>query len=144
MSLRYLLDTNVLSEPAKPKPNSAVVARLRAEEGRVAMAAAVWNELLFGLFRLPESKRRLTLESYVRGVLEPSIPVLPYDARAAEWHAIERARLQALGKAPAYVDGSIAAVAHTNQLVLVTRNVRNYEDFLDLTIEDWANRAESS
>jgi tRNA(fMet)-specific endonuclease VapC len=137
MTLRYLLDTNVLSEPAKPRPNSAVVGRLRTEQGRIAMAAQVWNELIFGVQRLPISKRRLTLETYVRRVLEPTIPILPYDARAAEWHALERARLTSVGKTPAYVDGSIAAVAHTNQLILVTRNVSNYEDFQDLRLEDW-------
>ena len=138
MSLQYLLDTNVLSEPAKPKPNSGLVERLRAERGRVAMAAAVWNELIFGLRRLPESKRRQTLERYIRDVLEPTVPVLPYDARAAEWHAIERARLGAAGRTPAYVDGSIAAVAHTNRLILVTHNLSNYLDFEGIELEDWA------
>ena len=102
------------------------------------MAAAVWNELIFGLWRLPESRRRRTLERYIRGVLEPTVPVLPYDARAAEWHAMERARLGAVGRTPAYVDGSIAAVAHTNHLILVTHNVSNYEDFEGLELEDWA------
>ncbi len=102
------------------------------------MAAAVWNELIFGLRRLPESKRRQTLERYIRDVLEPTVPVLPYDARAAEWHAIERARLGAAGRTPAYVDGSIAAVAHTNRLILVTHNLSNYLDFEGIELEDWA------
>ena len=137
MSLQYLLDTNVLSEPAKPKPNSGLVERLRAERGRVAMPAAVWNELIVGLRRLPESKRRHTLERYIRDVLEPTVPVLPYDGRAAEWHAVERARLGAVGRTPSYVDGSIAAVAHTNQLILVTHNLPNYEEFEGLELEDW-------
>ncbi len=137
VSLRYLLDTNVLSEPVKPRPNSTLVARLQKEQGRLATAAPVWNELVFGVTRLPPSARRHTLEAYIRGVLEPAIPILPYDARAAEWHALERARLASLGRTPAYVDGSIAAVAKTNQLILVTRNVSHYQGFRDLAIEDW-------
>jgi tRNA(fMet)-specific endonuclease VapC len=140
MSLRYLLDTNVLSEPAKPRPDPAVVSRLKREQGHIAMAAPVWNELIYGVYRLPASKRRLTLEAYLRGVLEPTIPVVPYEAHAAEWHALERARLTSAGKTPAYVDGSIAAIAHTNQLVLVTRNVRNYQWFQELTVEDWTRK----
>ena len=98
MSLRYVLDTNILSEPVKPKPNAKVVTRLQKEQGRVAMAAPVWNELLFGVHRLPPSKRRTTLETFLRAVLEPALPILPYDARAAEWHALERARLTGLGQ----------------------------------------------
>lgn len=139
MSLRYLLDTNVLSEPAKPRPDPAVVARLNSEHGRIAMGAPVWNELIYGVYRLPVSRRRLTLEAYVRGVLEPTIPILPYDARAAEWHALERARLTSIGRTPAYVDGSIAAIAHANQLILVTRNLSNYQAFSELSIEDWTH-----
>lgn len=143
MSLRYLLDTNVLSEPAKPQPNEAIAARFRAEQGRVAMAAPVWSELIYGVYRLPASKRRRTLENYVRRVLGAGVPVLPYDTRAAEWHARERARLTSIGRTPAYVDSSIAAVAMTNGLILVTRNVSNYEEFQDLTVEDWSQTQET-
>jgi len=96
---------------------------------------------IFGLRRLPESKRRHTLERYIRDVLEPTVPVLPYDARAAEWHAVERARLGAVGRTPSYVDGSIAAVSHTNQLILVTHNLSNYEDFEGLELEDWSRNS---
>jgi len=110
---------------------------LKSEQERIATAAPVWNELIYGVYRLPVSNRRLTLEAYLRGVLEPTIRVLPYDAQAAEWHALERARLASVGKTPAYVDGSIAAVAHTNQLILVTRNMSDYQWFQELSIEDW-------
>jgi tRNA(fMet)-specific endonuclease VapC len=137
MTLRYLVDTNVLSEPAKPKPAASVVARFRREQDRMAMAAAVWNELVYGVQRLPASSRRRTLETYVRHVLAPAIPVLPYDANAAEWHAHERARLESIGQTPAYVDSTIAAVASTRGLTLVTRNTSNFEYFQDLTVENW-------
>ena len=92
MTVRFLLDTNALSEPAKPKPNPRVMARFRSETGRIAMAAPVWNELIYGCERLPASKRRRNLERYLRTVLTPAIPILAYDAVAAEWHGTERAR----------------------------------------------------
>lgn len=63
--------------------------------------------------------------------------VLPYDGEAARWHARERARLERLGLTPAFVDGQIAAVAAVRGLVLVTRNVRQFEAFTDLRIENW-------
>jgi tRNA(fMet)-specific endonuclease VapC len=139
MSLCYLLDTNVLSEPARPSPHIGVMTHLERAHGEVATAAPVWNELLYGCFRLPASKRRQTLERFLYEVLAPAVPVLPYDERAAEWHAVERARLGTVGKTPAFVDGQIAAVARVRGLVLVTRNVADYTDFDGIAIEDWAS-----
>jgi tRNA(fMet)-specific endonuclease VapC len=137
LSLAYLLDTNVLSEPAKPSPNRGVQQRLIENEGAVATASLVWHELLFGCYRLPASHRRTALERYLQDVIAPHVPVLGYDDAAAAWHASERARLTGDGNPPAFVDGQIAAIARVNALVLVTANVRHYECFEGLTIEDW-------
>ena len=63
--------------------------------------------------------------------------VLPYDNAAAEWHARERARLEKRGERPSFVDGQIAAIAVTQSLVLVTRNVRDFDRFEDLELENW-------
>jgi tRNA(fMet)-specific endonuclease VapC len=138
LTLLYLLDTNVLSEPVKPMPNLGVMRLLEAHRAEIATAAPVWNELLFGCFRLPASKRRTVLEEYLRETLAPSLAVLPYDGAAAERHAAERARLSLLGRTPPFIDGQIAAVAQTCGLTLVTRNVSDYEPFEDLRIENWA------
>lgn len=136
--MRYLLDTNVLSEPVKPTPNAVILRQWREKADRICTAAPVWNELLYGCYRLPVSKRREKIERYLREILEPSLLILPYDARAAEWHAAERARLGGLGRTPPFRDGLIAAVARSQDLVLVTRNVRDFEEFEGLGIEDWA------
>jgi tRNA(fMet)-specific endonuclease VapC len=63
--------------------------------------------------------------------------ILPYDERAAEWHAKERARLTVLGQIPSFVDGQIAAVAKVNGLILVTRNTPDFEKFSGLKLENW-------
>jgi tRNA(fMet)-specific endonuclease VapC len=63
--------------------------------------------------------------------------ILPYDERAAEWHAKERARLTALGQIASFVDGQIAAVARVNGLILVTRNTPDFEKFSGLKLENW-------
>jgi tRNA(fMet)-specific endonuclease VapC len=137
VSLRYLLDTNVLSEPVRPQPNTHVLERLAKRRELVCTAAPVWHELAYGCRRLPESKRRRELTQYIEQVLAPTLVVLPYDAAAAAWHAGERARLTALGKTPAFVDGQIAAVAKVNDLVLVTANVKDFDKFEALPFEDW-------
>lgn len=137
MTLRYLLDTNVISAPLRPQPDVRVLAHLRQHQDVIAIAAVVWHELVYGAARLPPSARRTGIESYLHQVVAPSLSMLPYDERAAEWHAHERARLVQLGRTPPFVDGQIAAIAQTNQLILVTFNSADYADFSGLVVEDW-------
>ena len=137
MSARYLLDTNVLSEPLRPTPQLKVIERLRRHQDELATASIVWHELWFGCQRLPDSAKRQAIEDYLAHVIAPTLPILPYDERAAEWHAVERARLTRVGKTPAFADGQIAAIARTNDLILVTFNRADYSDFQDLILEDW-------
>ena len=135
--IRYLLDANVLSEPVKPRPNHNVVERIGVHSGEIAMAAPVWSELLFGCFRLPESMPRRIIEDYLLNTVQTTVTILPFDQRAAEWHASERARLGGIGLTPPFVDSQIAAVAFVNDLTLVTANTADFSNFDDLRIEDW-------
>ncbi len=138
MSLKYLLDTNVASEPLRPHPAPAVLRRLRSHEGETAIPSIVWHELWFGCVRLPRSRRRAAIERYLEEVISASFPILDYDSTAAEWHARERARLGAAGKTPPFIDGQIAAIAQVNDLVLVTSNRSDFRGFKGLRVEKWA------
>ena len=137
MTPRFLLDTNIVSEPLRPAPDPAILTNLREHQSEVAIAAIVWHELWFGCLRLPPSAKREAIEHYLRRVVGPTIPILAYDGRAAEWHSAERARLTSLGRTPAFADGQIAATARTNNLVLVTRNMDDFALFEGLQITPW-------
>ncbi|MGA9381259.1 MAG: type II toxin-antitoxin system VapC family toxin [Phormidium sp.] len=137
MSLVFLLDSNIISEPLRPIPNANVIEMLQRHKDEIALATIVWHELIFGCNRLPESKKRQMIENYLRELEETKIPLLPYDANAAKWHAKERARLVTIGKTPSFADGQIAAIAKVNNLILVTNNVSDYADFLELQVENW-------
>lgn len=136
MTPRYLLDTNILSNPARPKPDERVLARLEQHSDRLATASIVWHELYFGLQRLPPSRRRRIIEGYLRDTVT-RVAILPYDSAAAQWHAAERARLVSAGLTPPYADGQIAAIARVNGLVLVTDNEADFCHFRDLEVENW-------
>ena len=85
---------------------------------------------------MADGARKRHLLRYLEQALRP-LAVLPYDGKAALWHAEERARLTAQGRTPPYVDGQIAAIAKTNDLTLVTRNTSDFVHFADLRVENW-------
>ncbi|MDE0050881.1 MAG: type II toxin-antitoxin system VapC family toxin [Rhodospirillales bacterium] len=137
MALRYLLDTNAVSEPLRPHPAGGIMHRLRQHDGEIAIPSPVWHELRFGCSRLPPSRRRDAVERYIETVVLQSFPVLDYDLEAADWHARERARLVAAGKTPPFVDGQIAAIARVNDLTLVTSNLDDFREFGELKVQSW-------
>lgn len=135
--MKYLLDTNILSEAIKITPNRSVLNMLERHRNEIVTAAPVWHELQYGCFRLPISRKRKIIESYLNDLLERHIIILPYERRAAEWHAGERSRLSSKGRTPSFVDGQIAAIANVNKLILVTRNISDFEFFSGLTVVNW-------
>jgi tRNA(fMet)-specific endonuclease VapC len=140
VSVRYLLDTSVVSSPISKVPSQEIIRRLDAHGHECGIGAPVWHELIYGCQRLPQGKRRDALETYLQDVVLTSFPILSYDESAAAWHGHERARLDGLGKPAPYTDGQIAAIAGANDLILVTVNVKDFSRFKDLKVENWSKR----
>lgn len=135
--ISYLLDSNILSEPARLKPDDKVLQQLAEHDGEYATAAIVWHELLYGCELLAASKRKTQLQSYLAMLLANGLTVLPFNQVAADWYAKERARLKRQGLTCAYADGEIAAIAVTQQLTLVTRNIQDFGNFQNLSLQNW-------
>jgi len=135
--ISYLLDSNILSELARLKPDDKVLQQFAEHDGEYATAAVVWHELVYGCELLAASKRKTQLQSYLALLLANGLTVLPFDQAAADWYAKERARLKRQGLTCAYADGEIAAIAATQQLTLVTRNSQGFENFQNLDLQNW-------
>ena len=140
VGIRFLLDTNVLAEPMRRIPNPQVVEQLRLHVTAAAVPSLGWHEMVFGCERLREGRRRAALEVYLEHGVASVFPILPYDQRAADWHARERARLMTAGLSPPFVDSQIAAIAAVNDLVLVTANIRDFANFESLKVVDWSGK----
>jgi tRNA(fMet)-specific endonuclease VapC len=132
----FLLDTNVFSEALRPQPRQHILQKITRHEYEIAIASVVWHELLYGIERLPPSRRRVSGERYLNEIAT-TMPMINYDRAAAEWHARERARLVARGQTPPILDGQIAAIAAVNRLVVVTFNLDHFNRFEGLRIESW-------
>ena len=133
----FLLDTNALSEPIRPKPDAKFMRKLRGNASQSAISSITWHEAVFGMEKLPPGKRRDAVRAYLYDTVVPTTLVLPYDARAAEVHGKERARLERLGRPPTFADAQIAAIAIVNRLILVTANVKDFARFEGLAVESW-------
>lgn len=132
--MRYLLDTNVLSELVRTQPNRGVLRRVAQHSGELVLAAPGWQESLFGL-RTCKTPARIQRLSVFLSSVQLTMPILPYDQAAADWHAAQRAARKQ--RDPSWeTDAWIAAVAGANGLTLVTRNRKDF-DFPGLRVENW-------
>ncbi|MFO7629208.1 MAG: type II toxin-antitoxin system VapC family toxin [Prochlorococcaceae cyanobacterium] len=132
-----LLDTNVLSEPLRERPDPAVMEQLACCTHEFHTASVVIHEMSYGIQRLPGGRRQQRLQSYLQSMLTGGLIVLPYDSKAALWHGEQRARQESQGLRLPFVDGQIAAIAATQDLVLVTRNTRDFEGYVGLKLLNW-------
>jgi predicted nucleic acid-binding protein len=83
------------------------------------------------------ARRRKELLAFLDGLLEEGVDLLPYDLKASDIHARDRAALTAKGVAPPYVDAQIAAIAMAHDAAVATRNVDDFRRFPGLRVENW-------
>lgn len=81
--MRYLLDTNIISELIKSEPNESVLNSVELHRRESVTGAPVWHELRFGCLRLSESRKRKMIELFLSDVIEKYMSILPYDEQAA-------------------------------------------------------------
>jgi hypothetical protein len=136
----YLLDTNVVSEWTKPRPNPGVVEWLaQVTEDEVFLSVVTFAELRHGIERLPAGRRRRRLDEWLRGELALRFEgriVLIDGAIADEWGRLV-ARQEARGRPIAAMDGLIAATAQVHALTLVTRNATDFRVSVKTVLNPW-------
>lgn len=139
-----VLDTNVVSEPLKPHPAPAVLAWLDRQAVETLYLTAVnVAELLDGVERLPDGKRKAALDAALRERVLPLFEgrILPFDLGAAEAFARLHARARAAGRGVSVADAYIAAIAHTHSCQVATRDGALFEALGVRTIDPWAAAA---
>jgi len=140
MNKLYLLDTNIISELTKSVQNQSVVNKLIENQSLSALSTLTWAEVMFGIKRLPEGKRKNILFDYYVNTVQKAYAFFDFDIHAAAIYSDIKARLESLGKLPPELDLQIASIAIANNLILVTRNVQDFTQIAEnsaLMIEDW-------
>ena len=128
--MSYLLDTNAISEWARPRPDPGVVRWLdEVDEDRAYLSVITLGELRKGVDRLADGRRRERLDHWLTSQLPDRFGgrMLPVDAAVAdEWGRL-LARAEAAGTTIAGIDALIAATASVHELRVVTRNVGHFQ-----------------
>jgi toxin FitB len=136
----FLLDTNLISEWMKPRPNPGVVAWLAdVDEDRTFLSVVTLTELRYGIERLATGNRRQRLEDWLQEELPLRFEgrLLPIDSGVADACGRFVAHSEALGHRMEVMDAFIAATAATHRLTLVTRDVSHFQPVLRNVLNPW-------
>jgi predicted nucleic acid-binding protein len=122
-----VLDTNVVSELARPTPDATVVSWVDAQV-ELAIAATALAELRFGVARLPEGRRKTALEAAIDQFVADDLGgmVLPFDAACAGAYGLIVAGRERTGRPIGIADAQIAATCMVHEAALATRNLRDF------------------
>lgn len=132
----FLLDTNIVSETVKLKPEPRVLKWLeRQSPSELFLASLTIGELVRGAFKVKEKARRERFTKWIEEDLSQQFEnrILAFDHVAARVWGQLMGEGDRKGKTPSAADTQIAAIAIDRDLTLVTRNVRDFEHF-DLDI----------
>ena len=138
--MSYLLDTDVVSEWVKPRPDPGVVAWFAdVDEDQLKLSVGTIAELRYGIALLPHSARRDRLDRWLREDLQVRFAnrILPIDSVIALTWVDVRAERQKIGRPISAMDALIAATAKAHGLALVTRNVSDFDGSLNAVINPW-------
>jgi predicted nucleic acid-binding protein len=132
-----ILDTNVISELTRPAPDPGVISWLDSlPDGETAITAITAAELLYGVRRLPDGRRKIDLSEAVHALIDTDFRnrVEPFDLLAADQYAdVVTGRARA-GHPIGTADAQIAAICRVRKATLATRNTADFTGTdIDLT-----------
>jgi toxin FitB len=138
--MSFLLDTNVVSEWMKPRPNPGLIAWLEeVDEDRVFLSVVTLAELRYGIERLAAGKRRKQLDEWLRNELPQRFNgrILNIDSTVAAVCGEVLAQREAAGRPAEARDAFIAATAEVHHLALVTRDSSDFEPTMRVIVNPW-------
>jgi len=138
----FLLDTNVVSEWLKPRPNAGVVSWLAAvDEDETFLSVVTITELRYGIERMPRGARKERIDDWLQQELLARFEgrVLPVDLAIADECGRLVARSEARGRPIEPRDAFIAATSEVYGMTLVTRNTSHFQPAVKSLFAPWTH-----
>jgi predicted nucleic acid-binding protein len=140
--MRQLLDTNVLSEVTKPRPDDGVLKWLHGlDEDRTFISIVSIAEIRRGVALMDPGRKRDALDEWLTHDLPQRFEnrIIPVEAPVALAWGDLMALAKRSGRGLATMDGLIAATAVAHQLTLATRSTKDFEGFGIDIIDPWVD-----
>lgn len=132
----YLLDTNIVSEPTQKKKNQNVMKHLKKEGAFCAVSSITIAEIWKGVEHAKGEKQKI-LEKFFYNEVCVLYKEIPFDHDSAIIYGSLFEQMESIGKPKPTLDLLIAAIAIANNMVLVTRNTKDFADIPNLKLENW-------
>jgi predicted nucleic acid-binding protein len=130
-----VLDTNVVSELIRPRPDARVLAWVDGQQARsLTITAVTAAELRYGVARMSKGRRRTNLEADIDALITRDFAdrVLPFGVDASGAFGAIVVNREAIGQPITTADAQLAAICRTTGATLATRNIA---DFIDTGVE---------
>jgi toxin FitB len=141
--VKWLLDTNVISETVRKRPHRNIIDWIAAERPEdLAISIVTLSELLDGVATDRNETRRHKLTAWVEIEVSDRFRdrTLPLTSNVLiDWLRLGR-RLRAGGRSREAADLLIAATARVHKLTLVTRNIRDFADTGVVVYDPWTGK----
>ena len=134
--MRYLLDTDTLSDLMRRRPSAALLAHIQAvPSDEQVTSSIVIAEMFRGAYRHPSRSEQLL--DQIRNIVLTNFEVLRFDEQVADNYGRITAYLESRGTPIGIGDTMIAATALAHDLVMVAGNVRHHSRVPGLQVENW-------
>jgi len=133
----YLFDTDAITNILKKKPSKKLVESIsRCSKDEQFISTITVGEIFYGAFKSKNPGHHI---GQLKNILLPSVNVLSFDSSAAFYYGKLRAELEGDGITVSAMDLQIASIAVSNDLILITGNIKHFSRIKILRVEDWIN-----
>ena len=127
--MNYLVDTNVLSELAKPLPADGVLAWFHANQSHLYVSSVSIGEIRKGLELMPAGRRKESLKAWFKAICDTMEGrILSFNTATAHVWGQMVGSLEKKGIQLPTIDSQLVATAQRNKLTMVTRNVADFQN----------------
>ena len=133
--MKFLFDTDTITNILKKVPSIKLVAKLKALEYEQQFISTITiSEIVYGAMKSEKTDFHL---KNLENLILPTVNVIGFDSRAAFHCGRIRAILEQKGMPINQTDLQIASIAIANDLMLVTRNIKHFIRINELKVENW-------
>lgn len=137
--MNFLLDTNVISEPKQKKPNKKVLEWLgEQDESKIYLSVLTIGEIRKGIARLDSGKKKAELEKWLEKLRNRfARRILPLSERTFLVWGKMCGEFENKGVVRSALDSLLEATALEQDLILVTRNIKNFQNSQVTILNPW-------